>query len=184
MLHEIPRYFNPYFSTLIQTNPSADRPPPFQSSVQSGFAESTNGKPMRIASSANFVDYGPITPTNPIIRKISVSVDPGSSQGYQLLSSANHPLKLDDNIIPDTTCDNGACSEKIAAPFLNPFTFGLGFSLDGVNYRQLADRSKEEPMTAMPMGDLTIKLNVSQNQPLPKDKHYENTLIFLAIPKY
>ncbi len=175
---------------IIQTN-ITPTPPPLQSSVQTGFINSQNGKPMRVAVSADFINYGPITPTNPIIRKINISVYPGSALGYQLLAFANHPLrseasplKLDDQTIPDTTCDNGSCSQNTPSIWVNPFTFGLGYSFDDVLYKQFADLSKNEPMVAILPQELTIKLNISQNEPLPKNKHYENTFVFLAIPKY
>lgn len=160
------------------------QPTPFKPIIQSGFPDNDNILPIRLTISSDLIGYGTINPTNPIKRKISISVDSGSAGETRLFAFANHPLQEGDNNIPDTTCDDGACNQKNPSTWNNPLTFGLGFSSDDINYRQFADDLTGEKMVTISPADLTIKLNVSQNQPIPADKHYENTLIFLAIPKY
>lgn len=159
-------------------------PKPLQSLVQTGFIHTQSAKPLRITITPDIIDYGPITPTNPIKRQLTISVDPGSSQGYRLFTFEDHPLAFEGTSIPDITCDDGSCSEKVPSIWINPFTFGLGFSFDDVLYQQFPDASKNEAMVMIPSGKMTIKLNVNQTQPLPSDKHYEHTITFLAVPKF
>lgn len=159
-------------------------PTPFKPIIQIGFIDSQNAKPLEISLSTDLIDYGPLSPTNPIKRQLSISVDPGSSHGFSLYSFEDHPLRLDENIIPDTTCDTGSCNEKKKGPWTNPFTFGLGYSFDDQSYKQFADTSNKESMQAIDPGKMIVKLNINQNQPLAKDKNYENNLIFLMLPKF
>lgn len=159
-------------------------PTPFQPLVQTGFISARNAKPLRISVSSDLIDYGPITPTNHIKRNLTISVDPGSTHEYDLFTFANHPLTFEQTSIPDTTCDEGSCSENVPSIWINPFTFGLGFSFDDMFYQQFADVSKNEAMVAIPQGKIIIKLNVNQTQPLPSDKHYEHNVTFTAVPRF
>lgn len=159
-------------------------PKPFTPKIQVGFPDSRDTKPLEISLSTNLIDYGPLNPTNPIKRQLNISIDAGSSHGFSLFAFEDHPLRLDENIIPDTTCDTGSCTQKNKASWINPFTFGLGFSFDDKAYQQFADFSNHEIMEKIEPGKMIIKLNINQNQPLAKDKNYENSLIFLVLPKY
>lgn len=157
-----------------------------------------------ISLSTDLIDYGEITPTNPIKRQLTIllgSVGSKSSTGstgnytsptcstfstcpYSLYVFQDHPLtaEIDDKeeIIPDTTCDNGTCTEKRTASWVNPFTFGLGFSFNDIFYQQFPDASKNEPPATILSQKIMVKLNVNQNQ---KKGSYTNTITFWVIPK-
>jgi len=137
--------------------------------------------PMRLILSADAVDYGPMTPTNPIKRIINLSIV--STNPYDLFLSQNHPLSINDHEIPNTTCDNGFCNEKRTALWQNPFTFGVGFSLDDSNYQQFATGQSADKGKLANTGDIFIKVNIAQNQYLKEDEFYTNTLEFLLLPR-
>jgi hypothetical protein len=80
--------------------------------------------------SGNEVDFGTIDPTNPVVRTHQLMVSPGSTSGYQVVAYQNHPLREDDAFIPDTSCDDGKCSEKQASLWASSLTYGLGYRCD------------------------------------------------------
>jgi len=136
----------------------------------------TTATPITIALSTDFIDYGQLSPTNPIKREISIATE-GTDK---LFVFQNHPLLAQINaaneIVPDTTCDSGGCTEFISTTWINPFTFGLGFSFDDRSYQQFADT----PTASITPRKMTIKLNVNQTQKLGS---YTHTLTFWAIPR-
>jgi hypothetical protein len=146
---------------------------PFQSST------SANEGSIRVAVSSSLIDFGPLSATNPIKRKITISVDPANSS---LSVSENHPLREGNHEIPNTTCDQGTCTEKIGAQWTNPFTFGLGFSLDDLSYKQFPDKSEHKTPVEIFPGSFFVKLNPNQAEVLA-GKDYRNIITFLAIPK-
>ena len=157
-------------------------PSPFVSFMQTGFTD--KNKPIRLFLSSHLIDYGPITPTNHIKRTLKISLEgPDSYLGADLFAFQNHPPQQNQNIIPDTTCDDGTCSQNWKSIWINPFTFGIGFSFDDNHYQQFADTSKNESWESIPPDTITIKLNVSQNQPLSENEHYEHTINFVAVSK-
>lgn len=156
-------------------------PSPFQSKISRD-----ENNVLRISLSSDTISFGPLSATNPVKRKLTVSTDGNTSS--ILLVSENHPLQaapFDKGAaqeIADTTCDQGTCTEKTVSEWINPFTFGLGFSLDDKFYRQFPDSSKKESPLEIGPGTLFVKLNVNQAQVLAS-KNYKNTITFIAIPK-
>ncbi len=151
------------------------------------------------------VDFGPIDPTNPVIRTHRFVLDPGNATGYSLFAYANHPLmKQEEVFIPDTTCDDGQCTQAVARPWEDTLTYGLGFRCDETendtfcspdflnqqHYRQFADVAKQEtgmqvirslgtnkPVNAR----ITYKVNVAGTQ---EKGTYTNALVFIAAPGF
>ena len=161
---------------ILETNVTAPPTPiPLQAIEKNEF---------RLKVSSDLIDFGPLTATNPSLRHLTLSVDPGYTS-YSLLAFENHPLSSPDgDIISDTTCDDGACTDKTASVWINPFTFGFGFSLYEKEYRQFPDAQAREQAISLPEGKLTLKLNINQSQQTQANKAYENKLIFLLIPKF
>jgi hypothetical protein len=156
--------------------------------------------------STDEIDFGTIDPTNPVLRTHQIQVDPGPAQGYTLFGYQNHHLGIEGTpaFIPDTTCDDGNCTESIASVWENTLTYGLGLRCDlnsGGNgsclsafspqhsYKQLADLSQSEPGTIIisshnekPLNArLTYKLNLPGTQ---KSGNYTNAVVLIAAPGY
>jgi hypothetical protein len=153
------------------------------------------------------IDFGIIDPTNPVIRTQSISLNPGNSRGISLFAYENHPLQVKEasSFIPDTSCDDGRCSEKISSLWENTLTYGFGFrcesekNADSVcaqdfnnqeSYRQFADVAKKEsgqgilkaldinrPVTAR----IILKTNIPGTQ---AQGAYTNALVFIAAPTF
>lgn len=158
--------------------------------------------PFSISLSSDVVDFGILSPTNPIIRTVNLSVDSLSTNGYSVIVSENHPLKNEENFIPDTTCDNGECSEEESQEWTNTLTYGFGYRCDNVIgldchnsftktnfYKHFADISNiQYPQSIMnglgsKKSDVRIsyKVNISGNQ--AKDS-YSNTVTYIAVPNF
>ncbi len=152
------------------------------------------------------IDFGLITPTNPVKRTGTLTVSSKSSHGYAVYAYENHPLldPLTGSLIPNTTCDNGLCTESVADVWQDSsvLTYGFGYRCDNLSgkdcalgfstnkYKQFADiRAIKEPQIVMKgktsanktQAQITYKVNVSTAQPAGL---YTNTLTYIAIPTY
>ena len=154
-----------------------------------------------LSTGSTFTDTNIITITSP------------SGQGYQIMAHQNHPLAINNSgtTIPDTTCDNGTCTESQSDTWTNSAIYGFGFNAIGINssgvatnigtssyftdqtyYRQFADYSaspSEENQIIMSENSpaqnrrarVTYKTNISSTQAAGD---YRNAITFTAIPKY
>jgi hypothetical protein len=137
-------------------------------------------KPFRLTISSDLIDFGPLSPTNPIKRSINISFATDKRIGATLFTFANHPLKAGNNTIPDVSCDDGSCTESHATEWLNPLTFGLGYSKDDTHFQKFPDASTKKQWATIKEGDMTIKLNINKTQP---EANYINLISIVAIPK-
>lgn len=155
--------------------------------------------------SNDIIDYGPLSPTNQIYRTSNISVSSTNKKGFILTAYEDHPLLTtrSNTFIPDSTCDNGSCSEVTSALWANTLTYGFGYRCDNVNgnnchtgfnlnnyYKQFSDNSKKETGQIIMSNHLqesnneiqiTYKVNISKTQP---SGSYNNTITYIAIPKY
>ena len=105
--------------------------------------------------------------------------------------------------IPNSTCDNGSCSEITAALWENTLTYGFGYRCDNIHenncaydffqnqyYKQFSDESKQKTPQIIMSGyesntnqeiQMTYKLNISKNQ---SKGSYSNSITFIASPGY
>ncbi len=153
--------------------------------------------------SQTIIDFGALSATNPVIRTSELSFT-NPSFGAQVITYENSPLiSIGKSVIPDTTCDNGSCTQSVPAIWENALTYGfgyrcessirevcdLGFSNADV-FKQFADSSANE--TPQPIlqstqsvptvkGKIVYKVNISGTQPLGA---YANTITFIAIPNF
>lgn len=99
--------------------------------VKAGFAYIKTGQiPFSFSISQNILDFGVITPTNPVTRTTNLTVSAGPSKGFTIIASENLPLTSSVGIIPDTTCDNGDCNSAKAALWTSSLTYGFGYRCD------------------------------------------------------
>jgi hypothetical protein len=157
---------------------------------------------MSFSISSNRLDFGTLSPANPVIRNIKLSLI-SEFTDYQILAYENHPPRTNNNtVIPDTTCDNGTCTEKSSSVWENSLTYGFGFrcvalnhlfcleTLDTNEYMQVANLSANELPQVLIKGirnkepqeaQIDFKLNTAGTQP---SGTYANTVTFIAVPNY
>ena len=111
--------------------------------VKTGFENLAATVPFSISLSSNLVDFGTLSPTNPIIRTVDLSINSLAAYGYSVLVFENEPLTTipptasnsataSKSFIPDTTCDFGACGTENAAAWTNALTYGFGYRCDSL----------------------------------------------------
>jgi len=169
--------------------------------VRAGFQYIHSIIPFTFTISDITIDFGSLTPQSPVTQTNTLTVSAGGAGGYQVLAFENHPLRSDNNDeIPDTTCDNGNCSETNAEVWTQNTTYGFGYNMSGDDvptefvdatyFKQFADEeSGETPQVVMSsdtatkssVATVTYKVNISSLQAAGK---YENALVFIAVPGY
>jgi len=152
-----------------------------------------------IESSASIIDYGKFYPTNPVERAIDIKVNAKSAHGYSVLVFEDHPLSDPSfiNLIPDTSCDRGLCSQSISAVWEDNLTYGLGYSCENLKgsscvatgtklFKKFPDESKGEEYEPVfenheqeGKGEIIYKLNISASQ---SNSVYSNTTTYLLVP--
>lgn len=173
-------------------------------SVKLGFKQSRSPELFSFSLNQTVINFGLLTATNPVTRTSTLTISNEGLPGYQVFASENNTLKNELNIsIPDTTCDNGSCTETIAAPWKATLTYGFGYRCDTIadaactptfndpdEYKQFADSSKHEPSQTILKGNdgkptrkakITYKVNISGTQ---APGTYSNTITYIAVPTY
>lgn len=185
--------------------------------IQTGFLHNKSKSPFTFSISSTVINFGTLFPTNPIKRSNKLTISNRSANGYSIigfedkeLSSAvasdatSIPLSgASSDFIPDTTCDNGQCSESFSGPWTNPLTYGFGYRCDNVKgtdcasglldpnfYKQFANTSLSETPQKVAMATsaekektirITYKVNISSTQ---AKGSYSNTITYIAIPNF
>jgi hypothetical protein len=89
-----------------------------------------------ISLSSDIVDFGTLSPTNPIIRTADLNINSKAAYGYSVIVFENEPLATispeNKTFIPDTTCDFGACDTQNASEWINILTYGFGYRCDNL----------------------------------------------------
>lgn len=172
--------------------------------VRSGFWYIKSVVPFSFSISQTTIDFGTLTAANPVTRTNTITVGNNSAYGYNIFAYENKELNNPGNgsIIPNTTCDNGTCTDTNSALWTSSLTYGFGFRCDNVvgsdcdsgfttsNYfRQFPNNSLSKPAQSLMSGTIsrsnqakiTYKVNISGSQPAGL---YTNNIYFLAVPKY
>lgn len=174
-----------------------------QYTIHSGFSYITSIIPFTLSISHTKIDFGTLTPANPVSRTHTISISNTSAYGYNVFVFENHQLTNQGKaIIPNTTCDNGLCTDRTWAEWTSGLTYGFGFRCDNLiattcdngfsnlNYfRQFSDNSIGKTAQSFMSGtiaknnqiQLTYKVNIPATQPAGA---YSNTIYFIAVPKY
>jgi hypothetical protein len=171
--------------------------------IDAGFPYILPSQDFSLTLSQTLLDFGILSATNPVTRTTTLSLFNQTAPGYQIFAYENHPLRLDTSeTIPDTTCDNGACTQTVSSLWTNTLTYGFGYRCDNISttpcpddfqpnyYRQISDLTKAETPAPILTGTtqaktiqakLTFKLNTSKNQ---AKGQYKNTITIIAVPTY
>ncbi|MDD3532068.1 MAG: hypothetical protein PHR64_00705 [Candidatus Shapirobacteria bacterium] len=175
--------------------------------IGAGFWYITGIIPFSFTISNLDIAFGQLIANNPQILTNTLTVSAGGAGGYQVLAFETHPLKsASDNYIPDVLGDNGDINEETASTWGQNTTYGFGFKITGDDipddfnhpdcspncYRQFADPTASPPeesqiimssdnVTRQSETTVSYKVNVSGAQ---EAGHYQNQIVFMAIPKY
>lgn len=170
--------------------------------VQSGFLNTAATSILSFSVSPLTVNFGKLTPNQPVIKNLFISVTVGNIPGYIVYTTQDMPLSTDvGSEIADTVCDgqkNRLCTTQKANLWQETDSYGLGFRLEGKTvpkdfakanfYRPFSSLSKNElAQTIMQSSNkkaadtakMLLKVNISRNQPVGI---YHNQLIFTAMP--
>jgi hypothetical protein len=173
--------------------------------VRAGFQYVYSIIPFRFSITGLEINFGSLTPTNPVTRTNILTISNGSANGYTVKAYEDHSLLKvgTGSLIPDTTCDGGTCNEITSSAWTNTLTYGFGYRCDNLSgtdcasgfttstfYKQFANNTYNESPVAVMNGinvgrnksvQITYKVNVSGTQ-APGD--YFNQIIYLAVPTF
>lgn len=157
-------------------------------------------KPISISSTNSNISFGEIIPGEALTRTQSISVQPATNKGFQLIGYEDHSPSQGESSIPDTSCDSGNCTNILSEAWENPLTYGFGYSCSNAEtetcdkgfsnnrYKSFSnDSALEQPETILESDTnnlakavITYKLNIPGTQP---QKAYHNTVYLIAMPK-
>ncbi len=170
--------------------------------VKTGFENILADLPFSVALSSDLINFGTLSPTNPIIRTVDLTLYSLSTYGYSVVVSQSHALKSDKSSIPDTTCDNGDCDSEFAGIWTNVLTYGFGYRCDNLIgldcdksfanlnvYKSFPDAlAGQIPLSVMAgvgsknkSSRVSYKVNIAQGQ---TDGIYTNTIKYIAVPNF
>lgn len=191
--------------TVGQTAPGLYSKTGVNYKVRAGFQYIKSIIAFAFSISETNINFGTLSPTTPVTRTNNLTISNGSANGYQITAFENHQLSVPStgSIIPDTTCDDGTCTESTSALWNNTLTYGFGYRCDNVTgtdcasgfttanyYKQFADNSIPETAQAVMSGtnvgrskqvQVTYKVNVSSSQP---PGIYTNVITYIATPTF
>ena len=103
--------------------------------VRAGFQYIPRGAPFSLSISNTLIDFGVLSPTNPVTRTTTLTISNTKASSYQVTATENHQLIVNRTgaIIPDTTCDNGNCNQTRAGEWSNTLTYGFGYRCDSIS---------------------------------------------------
>lgn len=192
-------------STVGQTAPGLSTGTNYilQSGFWYGSASSSATILFSFSLSSTSIDFGTLTPTNPITRTGLLTVTSGNATGYTVTAIENHPLSNGTTTIPDTTCDAGTCTQNTPSAWTSTLTYGFGYRCDNITgsscatglsnttfYQQFASTSQNEAPVAVMTGtnslpsnqaQITYKVNISGAQPAGT---YSNAITYIATPTF
>lgn len=173
--------------------------------VRAGFQYVYSIIPFRFTISNTSIDFGSVEPTNPVTRTNTLTISNGSANGYAVTAFEDHQLlqPATGAQIPDTTCDNGSCSQTTSAAWTSTLTYGFGYRCDNLTgtdcasgfststyYKQFANDSLNESPEAVMTGtnvgrtkqvQITYKVNVAGTQ---EGGAYSNVITYIATPTF
>lgn len=191
--------------TVGQTAPGLYSKTGVNYKVRAGFQYIKSIIAFAFSISETNINFGTLSPTTPVTRTNNLTISNGSANGYQITAFENHQLNVPStgSIIPDTTCDDGTCTQSTSALWNNTLTYGFGYRCDNVTgtdcasgfttanyYKQFADNSVSETPQAVVSGtnvgtnkqvQITYKVNISSSQP---PGTYTNVITYIATPTF
>ncbi len=167
------------------------------------YTVNTSNDSLSINTSQNTIDYGILSSTNPVTRISNISFS-NSQFGAEILTYENRPLEtIKNDIIQNTSCDDGDCSSFTAAVWTNTLTYGFGYRCDSQDstlcdpqfanadyFKQYPEDSLDELAEPLLISNhsshtnkavVTYKVNIPGTQ---KPGAYYNSITYLAVPGF
>lgn len=175
---------------------------PQEKSLKAGtnfVVRTTNPESFLFQLNNSSLDFDKPEATVPVIRTSILTII--SNTPYVVFASQDHELAYNNRGIPNTTCDNGSCSETLASLWKNNLTYGIGFRCDSIKevicpedfqpqyYRPFANRAQGQEAqiimkgskTKKTEGKISYKLITSGTQ---QQGAYRNTIQYIAVPDF
>lgn len=148
------------------------------------------------------IDLGTLTPGVHNTGSHTLTITTKGAGGYTIYAYELHPLRTlgGVDVIPDTTCDAGTCTDTTAQVWITPTIPGFGFNMTGddipadfVNsnyFRPFADISAADTMQVVMssanianqrQSTVTYKAGVSGSQAAGS---YQTGVVYVAVPGY
>lgn len=148
-------------------------------------------KPFSFSVEPVTLDFGAITPTDPTTRTTTIYINSGDISGFSLFALTDHELQSENKkIIPDTTCDNGTCTNKYSSTWDSILTYGFGYKCcSNTGFMSLPNEAKghvlspilNAPGTKETETTITYKVNIPTSQDIGL---YTNTIKYIAVPNF
>jgi len=181
--------------------------------VKTGFERLASAPPFSISLSSNIVDFGILSPTNPVIRTVDLGINSLTTYGYSVIIFENEPLTTipptesnsaatSKTFIQDTTCDFGACGTENAAEWINVLTYGFGYRCDNVigvdcdssftgsnSYKHFPDIANNDDPTSIMAGigsnNKQTRISYKVNiSGAQSQGTYSNVITYVAVPNF
>ena len=178
--------------------------------VRSGFQYIETIIPFSFSVSDIAINFGTLALGIGTTDASTLTVKAGGASGYTVTAAENHPMQNSTlSEIPDTTCDNGNCTQTQAEIWTQNTTYGLGFNMagddipadfvDATYFRQFSNLTIPEnpalimskaqvtyyyPNNAWPwesIATITYKVNVGSGI---AGGTYRNIVTFTAVPSF
>ena len=198
-------------STVGDLNPITSEGVNFK--VRTGFENLAATIPFSILLSSGLIDFGALSPTNPIIRTVDLTTHSLTVYGYSVLVFENDPLTIipptelnsasvSKTFIPDTTCDKGECGIQNADEWINTLTYGFGYRCDNVtgtdcdssfaktnSYKHFPDLASNDDPTSIMAGigsnDKAVRISYKVNiSGTQTQGNYSNIITYIAVPNF
>lgn len=176
-------------------------PPP--TSIEIGYTNNQPHSDLRLLLSDSVIDFGPLSPTDFITRDSAITILGDPSYMYSVLAYQNHPLQNEKNqIIPNTRCDDGNCTDNVATDWTDTLTFGFGYHCtnnkgtdceksfgDKDSYKTFSMNDTNQNGSTVMSGQIssTKKNNILYKINVPGTQQqglYQNSITYLAVPLY
>ena len=155
--------------------------------------------PFTADNSVSILSFGQVKPGESLLRSNTLTIIPGSAPGFQTIGYMDHALKsVHKSEIPNTSCDNGNCTNVLPDTWTLPLTYGYGYRCDNVSndscnmvlkdtYRRFSNaETNDTPVTILYSNDkLKSKVEFSHKINIPGSQKltgYKNTLFFVTSP--
>src|ERR1035437_2516247 len=170
--------------------------------LRAGFQYIMSIIPFSFSISQTSIDFGLLSPTIASTRANTLTVSNGSAFGYAVTASENHPLLVASSgqMIPNTSCDGGACTTTNPGAWTLPGTYGFGYTCTNISGTDcvsgFSSGSNFAPFAASPsavivmtstnvgrnrQSQITYKLNIANTQPAGL---YTNVINYIATPSF
>lgn len=181
--------------------------------VKSGFENPSSTLPFSILLSSNIVNFGILSPTDPVIRTVDLDIYSLKTHGYSVIVFENKPLTIippaesdsaptNSAFIPNTTCDNGECSAENSSEWTNALTYGFGYRCDNVigvdcdssfvtanfykHFPDIANNDDPQPiMSGIGSDNKEIRVSYKINTSGTQTQGiYSNVTTYIAVPNF